>query len=330
MSVVVKQNCDSELVSYSLAKILQIVDSNSTFELSEDVIDKINDLSNKVGAPTYNRTPIFNKLKDENKPKKKRQNNKSHEINDADWEAIRNFQVTQRDQKEGIDKLINDLRGELNKLSDKNYDKLVESIKTLLTDLNENSEFNNDHKELISKLIFDTATSNKFYSSMYAKLYKELIVDYLFIKNEFENKFSTYINLFKNINYVNPDEDYNLYCKINKENESRRALSMFLVNMVKLDVLSNDYLVTILKELIVLTRTKIKKEKCKEQVDELSENIYTLLTESFKNIEDHDDFDEIMEFVEYIRTQKSKDHTSLSNKAIFKFMDMNDFINQNK
>ena len=311
-----------------MAKILQIADSDISFELSQDVIEKINDLSNKVGAPSYNRTPIFNKTKDENKIKKKK--NKSQEINDADWEAIRSFQVTQRDQKEGIDKLINDLRGELNKLSDKNYDKLIDSIKSLLSELNNNEEFNDEHKEMIANMIFDIATTNKFYSKLYAKLYKELIVDCSFIHKKFQGKFLTFISLFKNINYVNPDEDYNLYCKINKENESRRALSMFIVNMVKLDVLSNDYLVTIIKELIVLTKSKLKLQNSKEQVDELSENIFTLITESYKEIRDHDDFDIVTDFIEYAKSQKSKDHVSFSNKAIFKFMDIHDFMKKNK
>ena len=96
--------------------------------------------------------------------------------------------------------------------------------------------------------------------------------------------------------------------------------------MVKLDVLSNDYLVTIIKELIVLAKTKIKVANCKEQVDELSENIYTLLTESYKEIKHHDDFNVIYDFISYSKIQKSKDHVSLSNKAIFKFMDIYDFM----
>mgnify|MGYP000164347474 CR=1 FL=1 len=35
--------------------------------------------------------------------------------------------------------------------------------------------------------IFDIATTNKFYSALYAKLYKELVSEYDFIESEFEN-----------------------------------------------------------------------------------------------------------------------------------------------
>jgi len=326
MSAVVKQSPGSDFVCYSLAQILQIADSDNTFELSQDVIDKIDNLSNKVGAPTYNRTPVFNRSKDENKQKKKKV--KNIEINDSDWEAIRNFQVTQRDQKEGVDKIINDIRGDFNKLSDKNYDKLIVSIKEMFENLIKHKDFNEEHKETVAKLIFDIATTNKFYSKLYARLYKELTVDYHFIKTEFEDKFSSFISLFKDINYVNPDDDYNLFCKINKENESRRALSLFIVNMVKMNVLSNDYLVTIIKELVVLTQTKIKTVGCKEQVDELSENIYTLITESYKEIKHHEDFSIIYDFISQTKVKKSKEHESLSTKAVFKFMDIYDFMNK--
>ena len=121
-----------------------------------------------------------------------------------------------------------------------------------------------------------------------------------------------------------------MFCKINKENESRRALSMFIVNMVKLDVLSEDYLIDIIKQVIVLIKTKIAVADSKEQVNELSENIYTLVTESYAYIKDNDDFDNIMDHIKFIKGQKSKDHLSLSSKSVFKYMDMFDYISKKK
>lgn len=326
MSVMV--DSQSRYISYSLEEILRIASSGSSFEVTSDVIAKINDLSNKVCAPTYNKTPIFTKGRDDTKLKKKK--SKNVEINDSDWEVIRTFQATEREQKEGIDMIIDNIRGELNKLSDKNYDKLSEKIKTLLKELVDTSDVTKEHKEYVANLLFEIATTNKFYSSIYAKLYKELIVDYSFVEDAFQSKFTTFIQLFKTINYVNPDVDYNLYCKINKENESRRALSMFIVNMVKLDVLPCDYLITIISELLTLTKTKMVTENCKEQVDELSENIYTLITESLPFIKTHAYMGSIMEYIQDMKSRKANSQPSLSSKSVFKHMDINDYIQKNK
>lgn len=329
MSALVKQSPTSEYISYPLSQILHIVGNLNGYELPQEISDRIGELSNKVGAPSYNRTPVFHKNRDESKTKKKPKQ-KNQEINDSDWETIRNFQVTEREQKDGIDKLIDDIRRELNKLSDKNYDKISERIQTCLADMVKYEGFDSTHKETIALLIFDIATTNKFYSSLYAKLYKELVVNYDFIEAEFEKKFSTFKQLFKNIQYVNPDEDYNLFCKINKENESRRALALFIVNMVKLDVLSNDYLIDIIDELTILVKSKIATANFKEQVNELSENIYTLVTESYTHIKQHKNFGDILEHITFIKAQKSQNHLSLSSKAVFKYMDIFDYISKKK
>ena len=329
MSAMVKSTSSvNNYISYPLSHILQIADSvKETYNLPQDIVDTIVELTNKVGAPSYNRTPVFHKNM-EVKQKKRKNKAQQEIINDTDWESIRNFQTTQREEKDGIEKTIDDIRRDLNKLSDKNYDKITDSIKENMTELNKTDTFGDEHKNTIATLIFNIATTNKFYAAMYARLYKELTVDYKFIEVAFQSKFESHIEQFKEINYVNPDEDYNLFCKINKENESRRALSLFIVHMVKLNVLSCDYLITLIKELIVITRTKLKTDKCKEQVDELSENMYTLVTESLKNIKKHDDYDNILDFVQYMKSQKSKDHKSLSTKTIFKYMDIHDYINK--
>lgn len=329
MSAMVKStSIANNYISYPLSHILQIADSiKETYNLPQEIIDTIAELTDKVGAPSYNRTPVFHKNM-EVKQKKRKNKAQQEIINDTDWESIRNFQTTQREEKDGVEKIIDEIRRDLNKLSDKNYDKMLDSIKENMMELTKSETFGDEHKNIIATLIFNIATTNKFYAAMYARLYKELTVDYKFIELAFQSKFESQIEQFKEINYVNPDEDYNLFCKINKENESRRALSLFIVHMVKLDVLSCDYLITLIKELIVITRTKLKTDKCKEQVDELSENMYTLVTESLKNIKKHDDYDTIIDFVDHMKSQKSKDYKSLSTKTIFKYMDIHDYINK--
>ena len=100
--------------------------------------------------------------------------------------------------------------------------------------------------------------------------------------------------------------------------------------MVKLDVLSNDYLIDIIDELTILVKSKIATANFKEQVNELSENIYTLVTESYTHIKQHKNFGDILEHITFIKAQKSQNHLSLSSKAVFKYMDIFDYISKKK
>jgi hypothetical protein len=66
----------------------------------------------------------------------------------------------------------------------------------------------------------------------------------------------------------------------------------------------------------------------KNEVDELSENIVLLFQKEFFTLEDYqnvkiDDLN-ILEYIEFLAKSKSKDFKSLTNKTIFKFMDMVD------
>ena len=54
-------------------------------EFHSDTIQIINDLAKKVGAPNYNKTPVF---------KKRNRNINKNNLTMKDWENIRNFKVT--------------------------------------------------------------------------------------------------------------------------------------------------------------------------------------------------------------------------------------------
>ena len=110
-----------------------------------NVIELISSLSNKVGAPTYIKTPIFPKREkpngvgtdqstsnsnsnasQENSSSSRRPRNKPSQISDEDWTLIRTFQKTELKKTEGIEKRIDTIRSLLNKLTDATYS-VVES-----------------------------------------------------------------------------------------------------------------------------------------------------------------------------------------------------------
>ena len=68
---------------YTLEFYKNIEENCEINELEKSIIDKINRLSNRVGAPSYQKTPVFKRVPYHYKNKKREYN--------EDWEAMRNF-----------------------------------------------------------------------------------------------------------------------------------------------------------------------------------------------------------------------------------------------
>ena len=65
----------------------------------------------------------------------------------------------------------------------------------------------------------------------------------------------------------------------------------------------------------------------KTLIEELSENIFLLVTESGNDIDDENEGDSIKECIVDISNMDIKNNKSLSNKTVFKHLDMLDEIN---
>ena len=46
--------------------------------------------------------------------------------------------------------------------------------------------------------------------------------------------------MFDNIEYISPDEDYNKYCIINKQNEERKGMSNFLTYLMRNNLIDTN------------------------------------------------------------------------------------------
>ena len=100
---------------YTLSDFYKILEEGIDNKIEEETMQIINLLSNKVGAPEYIKTPQFkskinytssNSNSNSNSGRRKK---KSQEINDNDWETIRNFQATELKKIEGVEKNLHSL-----------------------------------------------------------------------------------------------------------------------------------------------------------------------------------------------------------------------------
>lgn len=351
----------AQLYKYTIHDINNIISNGFEYKLDDQIVEVISDLTSEVGSPTYIKTPNFQKQNTENDDIKtqkyqtksiygggvsssggsicgngkhngstkrhKGMSNKQHldPVKDDDWETIRTFSTTKMEQHEGIDIFIDNIRSNLNKMSIKTYDEIYANVTFNIDELlSEN--ITNEEAYKISSIIFVIVSSNRFYSKLYANLYSNLLSKYEFITSVFKEKEASLGDILNNVYYVSPDENYDLFCKINNENEKRKALISFFVNLVFYDVITVNKIEDLLLQLLDNLNVLIKEENKKFVVDEYIEIIYILYNKELFNNENtninSDNHTKIVETIKHLAGVKVKTYPSLSSKSIFKLMDI--------
>ena len=294
---------------YSSSEIGKI-SNNLNMDLSKEVINVINFIAHKVGAPSYRKTPNF-----------KKQHRNADKITGDDWAAIRNFKKTIINKNtEGILKNIDDIRCLLNKITNTSYDEIKDEIFDKIQESKDN--FSMEEFTKIGTLIFTIGSKNKFCSHLYAKLYKELSKIYTIFNSISENNYRMYGKIFDEIKYVDPDEDYNLYCDYNKQNENRKTMSLFFINLMKYNVFEREHIIHIISRLINNIETNISDSGKVEIVEETVANLHIFILEGHEELCLSDSWEEVIGHIKKMSSVKKKDYKSLTTKTIFKYMDL--------
>jgi len=334
---------------YTISDYEDITNAGFTCILSQETLDIISKLSEQVGAPTYIKTPIF--LKKEVRSSMgigggmsgmsggvggvfKRTKNKSSEITDEDWDVIRAFQTTQKHVSEGIEKNMENIRGFLNKITDTNEESMVKDIKAEISQLIHH-DTSQENMMKVGHAIFNIASSNSFYSALYARLFKSLMSDYDIFKKIFEDNFKEFMNLFESIEFVDHKKNYDKFCEYTKTNDKRRAMSLFVVNLMINNIIDKDEIIEIIKQLQTLIMNYIRKAEKSNEVEELTENLFIIITKSKDFLTKDESTKEawgcIVKNIEFITIlkPKMKEYPSITNKTIFKHMDILEEVSSN-
>ena len=349
---------------YTIQDFNDILSGGFSYDLKDsNVIELISSLANKVGAPTYIKTPVFPKREkttgvageqtesqetsslpssSSSSLSNRRPRNKPSQISDEDWTLIRTFQKTEIKKTEGIEKRIDTIRSLLNKLTDATYgviepeilsevNKIIRGEEDEVDDNNAVAAIEEENINKIAHSIFNTASSNMFYSALYAKLFKQLLQCHDIFTKVFEKSYSEFVGLFKKVEYVDPNVDYNKFCEITKMNDKRRAMSMFIINLMKEDMLESDGVVEIITELQEMVNSYIKQANKANELEELNENIFILLTNGKNVLSSHEKWESIVSHIKFlsILKVKMKEYPSVNNKLIFKNMDILEELGMN-
>ena len=296
---------------YTLADF-QLFSDHLAHSLSEEIQKQIRFLAEKVGAPTYSKTPNFKRSRNKGRPR----------YTPEQWEAMRNFKPTKLEKSEDeLTLLIDQMLLLLNKLTEKNYKTISEEIISMMHNLKDKNNINDELLKL-GESIFMIGSNNSFYSKLYAKLYKDLIGHFPFMQDICKENFEKFKKLFDNIEVAISEEDYDYFCKVNKKNEDRRAISHFFVNLMMGGIISLEIISQVILHLISKQKALIRLNDKKKIVDELSENIFIIIYYGYSSLENSKDWETIYNYLERISSISPKTYPSLTNKTVFKYLDI--------
>ena len=336
----------SQIMIYTLNDF-QIISSNGfNVVLPIQTVDLINNLSKHVGSPNYIKTPVFNKRDNSGSDPEKKRKKPRYKNQDSGWSETsgKNEVITSnivfknplntKKNVTGVESIIQSIRAILNKVGSNNDVELNDNLFVLIDNMLE-TDISAEEVIQISNKTSDILINTSFYSRIYSKLYGKLMERYEFINNTFSEKAENYLSTYDNIIDVNPDEDYDLFCNKNKENDNRKAFSLFCVNLYSINKIDGSIIINFIHELINVLDNTLDDSKHVFINDEIIENIsifistrtdiyekcsdITLVTSNNENIT-------VKEYIIKLSKKKPKQHKGISTKALFKLMELMDSL----
>ena len=253
-------------------------DEYNCYILSNDILNKIKELES---------TLVINDTK---KLKTERiRTNKKQEI-ESDWETIRNFKTTKilDDNINTTDKCLNEIRKTLNKISSKNINNQLEIIELNVKTILDQADDKLENMEKTKKLITNVCCSSKNFSNLFAIIYKKLSDNYDLFSDGINEIMQDYKNSILTIEYIDPEKDYDEYCKYNKKNDIRKTTSLFILNLMKVSLITKEEFLDLILYLQRLVEEYSIMDDKKNEIEEIIENLYILIVTDFKEICDEE------------------------------------------
>ena len=298
-----------EVLKYDLT-FFDDVKKTSSYVITDDTIKLIQELGNKL--------TILNKAN--NFFEKKHSNKK---LSTDNWNNVKNFKPTTFVKKEGLDKNINIIRINLNKITNKNYDILSVRILDEIDIIHEN---NVEHFKTIKKLFIDTVCNVNIYSEIYVMLYRCIIEKYDNALFNINDDYTILKDELLNIKVIDSKMNYDDFCKNNKKNERKRNLSLFYINLMKQELFPKEDIINLILDNQTYNFNMINDINNNAIVDEICENLFILIKNAFDYIKDDDKYSLIYNNVVSITKLKKSENNSLTTKSKFKHMDLIDLM----
>lgn len=255
---------------------------------------------------------------------------KPSEPKDHEW--VKQRLATTEKNREGIERHILAVRSYLNKLTDKTYGEMILNIEEEISHIkkihNSVDTENIEHMSKVASHIFEIASMNKFYSQVYARLYKEIIQTHPVFASILIKKHSDFVEGCKNTNYINPDVNYDGFCKYNLDVEKKQATACFIAYLMNMELLEPRSVVMLLDKILEHIYSVLKDKECRRVVEDMVEMLFAMFSvcnlEMLMSVENYER--DVRDRVKEMCGMKPKSFDGLTNKTLFRCMDILELI----
>lgn len=278
------------------------------------VIEAINNLASLVCAEGYNKTPDF--IGDKYRKKKK----------DYNFMSNIEFNPTIIKKNQGIEKEIDSIRILLNKLTEKSFDSISSLIKEKFMCIEK--DFTNEECLKVGKSAFDIIINNILFSKIYAKLFSFVLKDFKFFTDVLKDKILNFNEYYKNEKELDLKSNltFDDISEINKKIDKKKGEAQFFINLLLLNEINTEEIYKLISILLELFFEITNLPKKIYLTDQISDIMFIFIKDFYPIVENIDMREYISNNINYISNMKTSNRLSISNKCIFKFMDLKDEI----
>ena len=280
-------------MKYTINDIEEIRNNNYNYVISNEIIEIIKNIADTVGSNNYVKTPVFKK---DVKQKK--------------------FKTTIMTNNNNI---INNIKLILNKISSCNYNQHYNNICDIII---KNDELRQD----IYITILKETIKNKINQSIFVLVIKLLNEQFDWAKPLYYNFIEEKYKDICEFNFSSSD-NYELFCKVNSENEERKLFLQFIALIYKNDMIDIKIINKIIDDFIELFYFNLDSDKY-YIIEELSNCLVIILTDNYL-ILNSDIKNKVNKFVDLIINSDNKTYKGLTNKTIFKILDFKEKVLNN-
>ena len=220
--------------------------------------------------------------------------------------------------------VLNDVYKCLNKITEKTYDKLSKEIMEIMDKLTlEDSETN----QKICKKFFEIITNNSLCCGLYAQLYNDLCTKHEEFKTIFKNHIQTYLDEYKTIQHVSPNDDYDNYCLHVKKLDKMKNFTLFLCKSLTYCLCDISDIVEIILYFQERCISTIEEVEYISENEQVIDSLYLIIKEVIDYMLFHESWEIIKRNQQYLKEYKGN---GKNNKMKFKLMDIEDIIRKNE
>ncbi len=245
-------------------------------------------------------------------------------IGGGDWKAKPTFNVTKFASLDNSQILINEIRSDMNKITEKNVDSKLETMHANIDEIIDSTDGDQDDlKEKMDKLfdvVFNASITNKL-PAIYARVFETIAAKQSNLAEEFiQAKLDNYLKSMDGIVDVS-ERNYDEFCEFTAKNAARKNISALFCEIAKrgsIAALPLERIDTLFESLLSKVIADIEDKSKQKGADEITENIVVI----FVNLGKLLDASKYMDRLRTLATYKTGEKPGLSSRAKFKFADL--------